>query len=143
MQAESDQSFGSTDFDTGVLDRAVDVCLSRLRTHVQSLEPIEIGTVTSVSRGVVRLSGLPKLASEELVRFPHDEFGMTFNLDADEVGVILLDETGRLHAGADARRTGRVLDVPVGEELLGRVIDPLGRPLDERGPVRTKKTIAV
>ena len=123
------------------LNQAVDVCLSRLQAHVQALLPVEVGTVTSVSRGVVRLSGLPQIASEELVRFPHEQFGMAFNLDEREVGVILLDDSGNLHAGADARRTGRVIDVPVGNELIGRVIDPLGRPLDELGPVNTKQRL--
>jgi F-type H+/Na+-transporting ATPase subunit alpha len=127
--------------ETDKLNQAVDVCLSRLQAHVQALLPVEVGTVTSVSRGVVRLSGLPQIASEELVRFPHEQFGMAFNLDEREVGVILLDDSGNLHAGADARRTGRVIDVPVGNELIGRVIDPLGRPLDELGPVNTKQRL--
>lgn len=135
MRAESEQLTDSLIPEDEELNRKVDASLSRLRAHVNSLEPIDVGTVTSVSRGVVRLTGLPQLGSEELVRFPHDQFGMAFNLDQDEVGVILFDKAARLCAGADARRTGRVLDVPVGEEVLGRVVDPLGRPLDEHGPV--------
>lgn len=141
MPRESASLTDALDLATDKLSRAVDVCLSRLQTHVQSLTPVEVGTVTSVSRGVVRLSGLPHLESEELVRFPHERFGMAFNLDEHEVGVILLDHSSDLHAGADARRTGRVMDVPVGDELIGRVIDPLGRPLDERGPVNTKQRL--
>ena len=117
------------------LDQSLKSRLAGMTDHVNALEPVEVGTVTSVSRGVVRLTGLPNLGAEELVRFPHDQFGMAFNLDEHEVGVILLDEAVDLNAGADARRTGRVLDVPVGEELLGRIVDPIGRPLDERGPV--------
>ncbi|MHC4878046.1 MAG: alternate F1F0 ATPase, F1 subunit alpha [Planctomycetota bacterium] len=127
--------------DVQKLDRAVDQCLSHLRAHLQELHPVEVGTVTSVSRGVVRLLGLPGVSSEELVRFPGDSFGMVFNLDRDEIGVILLDEARELHAGADARRTRRILDVPVGEELLGRVVDPIGRPLDDRGPVPAQKRV--
>lgn len=141
MRPESGQVTDTLIPDEEVLDRKVDASLSRLRAHVNSLEPIEVGTVTSVSRGVVRLSGLPQLGSEELVRFPHDQFGMAFNLDPDEVGVILFDKAAKLCAGADARRTGRVLDVPVGEELLGRVVDPLGRPLDEHGPVNAPQRL--
>lgn len=121
--------------EAGQTDRAADASLRQLRSHLELLQPIEIGTVTSVSRGVVRLSGLPGLTSEELVRFSRDTFGMAFNLDPHEIGVILLDDSDELQAGTEARRTGRVLDVPVGQELLGRVIDPLGRALDAHGPV--------
>ena len=77
------------------------------------------------------------MKAEELVRFPGGLLGMAFNVDPTEVGVVLLGEIGELKAGAEARRTGRVLDVPVGEGLLGRVVDALGRPLDDRGPIRT------
>ncbi len=123
------------------LDLLLESRLLRLTEHVNALKPVEVGTVTSVSRSVVRLTGLPNLGAEELVQFPHGQFGMAFNLDEHEVGVILLDKSTGLSAGADARRTGRVLDVPVGEELLGRVVDPLGRPLDEHGPVHATERL--
>lgn len=141
MRPESPDPIGLLTSTDDRLDQSVDRCVWRLKEHVRSLTPVEVGTVTSVSRGVVRLTGLPGVASEELIRFPRDQFGMAFNLDPDEVGVILFDESGDLHAGADARRTGRVLDVPVGEELIGRVVDPLGRPLDELGPVSTSQRL--
>lgn len=141
MRAESGQVTDSLIPENELLSGKVDASLSRLCAHVNSLEPIEVGTVTAVSRGVVRLTGLPQLGSEELVRFPHDQYGMAFNLDKDEVGVILFDKAAGLCAGADARRTGRVLDVPVGKELLGRVVDPLGRPLDEHGPVNAAQRL--
>jgi len=97
----------------------------------------EYGVVTYVGRGVARVRGLPNVRSEELVRFEGDVFGMTFNLDAEDIGVILLDEAAGVESGSEVHRTGRVLDTPVGEGLLGRVIDPLGRPLDGLGPLRT------
>lgn len=100
------------------------------------LRPVEVGTVSSVGRGVVRARGLPNVQSEELLRFPGHRLGLAFNLDAEEVGIVMLDDNSQLHAGDEVRRTGRVLDVPVGEDVLGRVIDPVGRPLDEHGPVR-------
>lgn len=90
----------------------------------------EVGQVTFVGRGVVELSGLPGVTSEELVRFQGEGLGMAFNLDPDRVGVMLLDTARPIEAGDDVRRTGRVLDVPVGRALLGRVVDPVGRPLD-------------
>ncbi|MDD5035495.1 MAG: alternate F1F0 ATPase, F1 subunit alpha [Methylococcaceae bacterium] len=95
----------------------------------------EVGTITSVSTGIARVSGLPGVGFEELVKFPGDVFGIAFNVDEDEVGVVLLGNYWHLHAGDEVVRTGRVMDVAVGDGLLGRVIDPLGRPLDGNGPV--------
>ncbi len=98
--------------------------------HQARLHAVEVGTVISVDRGTARVKGLPSAQADELLEFRKGVLGMAFNLDANEVGVILLDESEQLQAGSQARRTGRLLDVPVGEELLGRVIDPVGRPLD-------------
>ncbi len=103
----------------------------------------EYGVVTYIGRGVARVRGLPNVKSEELVRFTGGVFGMTFNLDPDDIGVILLDDAAGVESGSEVRRTDRVLDTPVGEGLLGRVVDPLGRPLDGAGPVRTHLRAAV
>ena len=97
------------------------------------LAPREVGTITSVSTGIARVSGLPGVGFEELVKFPGGVFGIAFNVDEDEIGVVLLGDYWHLHAGDEVERTGRVMDVAVGDGLLGRVIDPLGRPLDGRG----------
>ncbi len=111
---------------------AFDRVLNQQRSQ---LRPMEVGTVTSVARGVARVSGLPHVQSEELLKLPGGRSGMVFNLDRDEVGIVQLETDGHLAAGDEVRRTGRLLDVPVGDGLLGRVIDPLGTPLDGRGPV--------
>ncbi|TAM62720.1 MAG: alternate F1F0 ATPase, F1 subunit alpha [Rhodanobacter sp.] len=95
----------------------------------------EVGTVTAVSTGIARVSGLPGAGFEEILQFPGGVSGIAFNLDEDEISVVLLDDYTRLHAGDEVRRTGRVMDVAVGDGLLGRVIDPLGRPLDGNGVV--------
>ena len=95
----------------------------------------EIGTITRISTGIARVSGLPHVGSDELLRFSGDVFGIAFNLDEDDIGVVLLGDYANLLAGDRVERTGRVMDVPVGEGLLGRVIDPLGRPLDDNGPL--------
>ena len=97
------------------------------------LTPREVGTITSIATGIAKVSGLPGVGFEELVRFPGDFLGMAFNVDEAEVGVVLLGEYWHLNAGDEVVRTGRVLDVVVGDGLLGRVIDPLGRPLDATG----------
>ncbi len=103
----------------------------------------EVGEVIFVGHGVARVRGLPGVRSHELVRFPRDQLGIAFNLDPDEVGVVLLDESQGLSAGEEVLRTGRVLDVPVGEALLGRIVDAVGRPLDGRGPVRARERLPV
>ena len=107
------------------------------------LIPHEVGIITNVSTGIARVSGLPCVGFEELVKFPGDIFGIAFNVDEDEVGVVLLGEYADLHAGNEVERTGRVMDVAVGEELLGRVIDPLGRPLDGKGSVNSGKRLPI
>lgn len=126
-----------------VLDETLDALDRVTRARRIELKLEEYGEVTYVGHGVARVKGLPGVRSEELVRFPNDLLGMAFNLDPDEVGVILLDEGPGLAAGSEARRTYRVLDVPVGEALLGRVVDPVGRPLDNAGPVKAAKRATV
>jgi F-type H+-transporting ATPase subunit alpha len=95
----------------------------------------EIGTVDSVGKGVARIRGLPGVRSEELLEFAGGARGIAFNLEREIVAAVLLDESERVHSGAQVRRSGRILDVPVGEELLGRIVDPLGRPLDGGGSI--------
>jgi F-type H+/Na+-transporting ATPase subunit alpha len=90
----------------------------------------EVGTVKSVSAGIALVSGLPNVGSDELLLFPGNVYGIAFNIDPDEIGVVLLGDYFSLHAGDLVLPTGRVMDVAVGDALLGRVIDPLGRPLD-------------
>jgi len=106
-------------------------------------KPREVGRILSVSTGIARIAGLPDVGFEELVRFPGDVYGITFNVDEDAVGVVLLGQHSHLHAGDEVERTGRVMDVPVGVGLLGRVIDPLGRPLDEMGPVSSSARMPI
>jgi len=97
----------------------------------------EYGVVNFVGQGIARVQGLPSVKSEELVRFQGGLLGMAFNLHPEEVGVILLDDCTGVESGTEVWRTNRVLDVPVGESLLGRVLDPVGRPLDNAGLIKT------
>ena len=107
------------------------------------LAPREVGTITHVSTGIARVSGLPAVGFEELIEFPGGVFGIAFNVDEDDIGVVLLDDYWHLRAGDEVERTGRVMDVAVGEALLGRVIDPLGRALDGKGPVAASARLPV
>ncbi|MBK1883040.1 alternate F1F0 ATPase, F1 subunit alpha [Luteolibacter pohnpeiensis] len=103
----------------------------------------EIGTVTHVSTGVAKVTGLPGVGYEELIEFAGGVSGIAFNLDEDEIGVVLLGDYSLLQVGAEATRTGRVMDVLVGDGLIGRVIDPLGRPLDHQGVMVASKRLPI
>lgn len=107
------------------------------------LAPREIGTIKTVATGIATVSGLPNVGFEELLAFPNGVFGIAFNLDEHEIGVVLLGEHSALHAGDEVTRTGRVMDVAVGDALLGRVIDPLGRPLDAGGAIVTSQRLPI
>ncbi len=117
-----------------VVDRAFAGMRQARTAFAPQLTLREVGTITSVSTGIATVSGLPGVGFEELVTFPGDLLGIAFNIDADEIGVVLLGDYWELQAGDEVVRTGRVMDVAVGDGLLGRVIDPLGRPLDGKGP---------
>lgn len=101
-----------------------------ISAHAAELRPRETGTVLELERGIARLNGLPNVQANEVLRFTGNRRGFAFNLDRHEVGCVLLDHSQHLQAGTRVERTGQVLDTPVGAELLGRVIDPIGRPLD-------------
>lgn len=120
-----------------VLDDTFTILGAALEDGKPRLAVQEVGRITYIGEGVARLTGLPNAQAEELLLFPGDVLGMVFNLDRDEIGAILFDEEKHISAGDEVTRAGRALDVPVGDALLGRVVDPLGRPLDGLGPVRT------
>jgi F-type H+-transporting ATPase subunit alpha len=103
----------------------------------------EVGRVRSVSAGVAKVTGLPGVGFEELVTFPGGLFGMVFDLEQDEIGVVLLGDYWHLQAGDVVERTGRVMDVPVGNALIGRVINPLGQALDDKGPLSYNKRLPI
>jgi len=107
------------------------------------LTPREVGAITGVSTGIAIVSGLPGVGFEELVAFPGGLLGIAFNVDEKEIGVVLLGEYSHLRAGDEVVRTGRVMDVGVGDELLGRVVDPLGRPLDGGRPTGVSKRLPI
>lgn len=99
----------------------------------------EVGEVLQIGDGIARVYGLKNVMSMELVEFPNDVFGMALNLEEDNVGCILFGENSKVKEGDVAKRTNRVIEVPVGPELLGRVVNPLGQPLDGKGPITAKK----
>jgi len=108
-----------------------------------SIDVAEVGEVIQVGDGVARVSGLENVMSSELVELQNDVFGMALNLEEDNVGIVLFGETRLVKEGDIAKRTGRVVEVPVGEAMLGRVVNPLGQPLDGKGPIKSKETLPI
>ncbi|MDO8671165.1 MAG: F0F1 ATP synthase subunit alpha, partial [Dehalococcoidia bacterium] len=126
-----------------ILDTAFAEMDRTLQVFAPGLGSREIGTIKSVASEVAKVTGLNDIGFEELIRFEGDVFGIAFNLDEDEIGVVLLGGYWRLRAGDIAQRTGRVADVPVGDKLIGRIIDPLGAPLDGLGPLAFSRRLPI
>ena len=105
-----------------------------------SVEVKEVGTVLSVGDGIARVYGLDQVMAGELVTFPDGTVGMVLNLEADNVGVVLFGSVDKIKEGDQVQRTGRIAEVPVGDELLGRVVNPIGEPLDGKGPLNATKS---
>ncbi|HET9218910.1 MAG TPA: F0F1 ATP synthase subunit alpha, partial [Terriglobia bacterium] len=103
----------------------------------------EIGTVVSVGDGIARVHGLEKAMAGELLAFPHEVMGLALNLEESQVGVVLLGEYTQIREGDQVKRTGRIMEVPVGEALIGRVVNTLAQPVDGRGPIVTDKSLPV
>ena len=98
----------------------------------------EIGTVTEAGDGIARVEGLPSTMTNELLKFENGTLGLALNLDVREIGIVILGETGGIEEGTTVRRTGEILSVPVGDGFLGRVVDPLGRPIDGKGEIKAE-----
>lgn len=111
--------------------------------HNLSFAPREVGTVISVSAGIVKVSGLPGVGFEELLKFPGGLFGIAYNIDENEIGAILLGEDSLLNAGDEVERTGRVMDIPVDNALIGRVINPLGEPMDGKSAIAFRQRLPI
>ena len=126
-----------------VFDQTFASISQKRQVYTPQLVMREMGIIKSVSAGIAKISGLPNIGFNELVKFPGGIFGIAFNVDEDEIGVVLLGEYWDLHAGDEVERTGRVMDIGVGDELLGRVINPLGLSLDGQGPVSCSKRLPI
>src|SRR3984957_18559175 len=119
-----------------------DEITSILKSRIEGLgageaQLTEVGTVLSVADGIARLHGLENCMSFEMLELPHGVTGLALNLESDNVGAVLFGDWERISEGDTVKRTGRLLEIPVGEALLGRIVDPLGRPLDGKGEVNT------
>lgn len=116
-----------------VFDRVFTGIGQACESFVPDLKHQEIGTITSIGTGIAKVAGLPCVGFEEILKFPNGVYGIAFNVDEDEIGVVLLGHYWELQAGDEVERRGHVIDVPVGDGLVGRIINPMGRPLDGKG----------
>ncbi len=122
-----------------------DEITSILKSRIEGLDTTsadlaEVGTVLSVADGIARVHGLENCMSFEMLELPHGVTGLALNLESDNVGAVLFGEWEKVVEGDTVRRTGRLLEIPVGDELLGRIVDPLGNPLDGKGPIHSTET---
>lgn len=118
-----------------VFDSAFAGISEALEAYTPQLKPREVGIITSIATGIAKVSGLSGVGFEEVLRFSGDVYGIAFNVDENEIGVVLLGDYWQLHAGDEVERRGHVMDVPVGDGLIGRIINPMGQPLDSNGPL--------
>ena len=128
----------------GISTREIsEVIKERLKDFDASLVATDVGRIVATSDGIAQIYGLQNAMAGELLEFPRDTYGLALNLEEDQVRAVILGEFGHLHEGDEVRTTGRLLEVPVGEQLIGRVVNPLGQPIDGKGPIKTTKTMPV
>src|ERR1700733_2621705 len=118
-------------------DEITKVIREQIENYQQSVTVDEVGSVISVGDGIARIHGLDKVMAGEMISFPHHVTGLALNLEEDQVGAVLLGEYEKIREGDTVKRTKEIMSVPVGEALVGRVVNPLGEPVDARGPIAT------
>ena len=124
-------------------DEVSAILRKQLSGFEQEIDIYEVGTVVQIGDGVARVYGLRKCMASELIEFPHEVFGMALNLEEDNVGCILFGDYTLVEEGDTVKRTGRVASMPVGEAMMGRVINPLGQPVDGKGPITTNTFLPI
>jgi F-type H+-transporting ATPase subunit alpha len=120
-------------------DEISKILREQIENYEQTVSVDEVGSVISVGDGIARVHGLEKVMAGEMLAFPHDVFGIALNLEEEEVGVVLLGESAELAEGDVVKRTNTIMSVPVGEAMIGRVVNPLGEPIDGKGPIEAKQ----
>src|SRR3981189_2338929 len=120
-------------------DEITSILRQEIENYERAIDVSEVGSVISVGDGIARIHGLEKVMAGELIQFPHDVAGIAMNLEEDQVGAVLLGDYTVIKEGDEVRRTGRIMSVPVGDEMIGRVVNALGEPIDGKGPVNTKQ----
>src|SRR5437870_12702204 len=124
-------------------DEISKIIREQIEEYKAGIEVNEVGSVISVGDGIARVYGLEKAMAGELLEFPHGVMGLALNLEESQVGVVLLGEYTEIREGDQVRRTGRIMEVPVGEALIGRVVNALAQPIDGKGQISTETFFAV
>jgi F-type H+-transporting ATPase subunit alpha len=124
-------------------DEITSILRQEIENYERAIDVSEVGSVISVGDGIARIHGLEKVMAGELIEFPHDVAGIAMNLEEDQVGAVLLGDYTEIKEGDEVRRTRRIMSVPVGDALIGRVVDALGQPIDGKGPIATTEYFAV
>ena len=124
-------------------DEITQLLRQQIENYEQRIQVDEVGTVISLGDGIARLHGLDKVMAGEMLAFPHGIFGLAMNLDESEVGAVLMGDYTEIREGDEVKRTGTIMSVPVGEALIGRVVDALGAPIDDKGPIVTDQRLPV
>src|SRR6187551_3059355 len=112
----------------------------QIGSYAVEVDVAEVGTVISIGDGIARVHGIERAMAGEMIEFPRGVFGIALNLEEDSVGTVLLGDYKEIKEGDTVKRTGRIISVPVGEAMLGRVVNALGQPLDGKGPILTKES---
>src|SRR6516165_3709766 len=113
----------------------------KIANYEQKIQVDEVGTVVSLGDGIARVRGLDKVMAGELIKFPHGVAGLAMNLDEDQVGAVLLADYTEIKEGDEVKRTGQIMSVPVGDAMVSRVVNSLGQPIDDKGPITTNAFI--
>src|SRR5438445_12528028 len=116
-------------------DEITSILRQEIENYERAIDVSEVGSVISVGDGIARIHGLQKVMAGELIEFPHDVAGIAMNLEEDQVGAVLLGDFTEIKEGDEVRRTGRIMSVPVGEAVIGRVVNAIGEPIDDKGPI--------
>src|SRR6478735_7754374 len=116
------------------------VIREQIGSYAVEVDVAEVGSVVTVGDGIARVHGVERAMAGEMLEFPHGLFGIALNLEVDGVGVVLLGHSTDLKEGDTVKRTGRIISVPVGDELVGRVVNALGQPIDGKGPIVAKES---
>jgi F-type H+/Na+-transporting ATPase subunit alpha len=124
-------------------DEITQLLREQIANYDSKVQVDEVGTITSLGDGIARLYGLDKVMAGELLSFPHGIAGLALSLEEDQVGAVVLGDFTEIREGDEVKRTGKILSVPVGDAMIGRVVDALGQPIDDKGPVATKDTLPV
>src|ERR1043165_7509385 len=124
-------------------DEITTILRQEIENYERAIDVTEIGSVISVGDGIARIHGLQKVMAGELIEFPHDVAGIAMNLEEDQVGSVLLGDYTKIQEGDEVRRTSTIMSVPVGEAMIGRVVNALGQPVDGKGPIATTTRLPV